>query len=41
MDEWGTWHQAEPETNPAFLYQQNTMRDAIVAALSTAALEFD
>ena len=34
MDEWGTWHEAEPGTNPSFLYQQNTMRDAIVAALS-------
>lgn len=34
MDEWGTWHQAEPGTNPAFLFQQNTMRDAIVAAVS-------
>ena len=34
MDEWGTWHEAEPGTNPAFLFQQNTMRDAIVAAVS-------
>lgn len=34
VDEWGTWYLAEPDTNPAFLYQQNTMRDAIVAALS-------
>ncbi len=32
VDEWGTWHRVEPGTNPAFLYQQNTMRDAIVAA---------
>lgn len=32
VDEWGNWHDAEPGTNPAFLYQQNTMRDAIVAA---------
>lgn len=34
IDEWGTWHLAEEGTNPAFLYQQNTMRDAIVAALT-------
>lgn len=34
MDEWGTWHEVEPGKNPAFLFQQNTMRDAIVAAVS-------
>ena len=34
IDEWGTWHDVEPGTNPGFLYQQNTMRDAIVAAIS-------
>lgn len=34
VDEWGTWYDVEPGTNPAFLYQQNTMRDAIVAALT-------
>jgi alpha-N-arabinofuranosidase len=34
IDEWGTWHDVEPGTNPGFLYQQNTMRDALVAALS-------
>ncbi|MDP2035835.1 MAG: alpha-N-arabinofuranosidase, partial [Ignavibacteria bacterium] len=34
VDEWGTWFAVEPGTNPAFLYQQNTMRDAIVAASS-------
>ena len=34
VDEWGTWHQVEPGTNPAFLYQQNTMRDAMVAAIT-------
>ncbi len=33
VDEWGTWYEPEPGTNPAFLYQQNTMRDALVAAL--------
>lgn len=32
VDEWGTWHPVEPGTNPAFLYQQNTLRDALVAA---------
>jgi alpha-L-arabinofuranosidase len=34
IDEWGTWYQVEPGTNPGFLYQQNTMRDAQVAAIS-------
>ena len=34
VDEWGTWYDVEPGTNPGFLYQQNTMRDAMVAALS-------
>jgi alpha-N-arabinofuranosidase len=34
VGEWGTWHQPAPGTNPGFLYQQNTLRDAIVAALS-------
>ena len=34
VDEWGTWHDPEPGTNPGFLYQQNTLRDAMVAALS-------
>ncbi len=34
VDEWGCWHDVEPGTNPGFLYQQNTMRDAMVAALS-------
>ena len=32
MDEWGTWHGVEPGTNPGFLYQQNTIRDAVAAA---------
>jgi alpha-N-arabinofuranosidase len=31
VDEWGTWYQAEPGTNPSFLYQRNTIRDAVVA----------
>jgi len=34
LDEWGTWFEVEPGTNPGHLYQQNTMRDAMVAALS-------
>ena len=34
VDEWGTWYAVEPGTHPRFLYQQNTMRDAIVAALT-------
>ena len=34
VDEWGTWHLVEPGTNPGFLYQQNTMRDALVAAIN-------
>ena len=34
VDEWGTWWDVEPGTNPGFLYQQNSIRDAIVAGLS-------
>ena len=34
VDEWGTWWDVEPGTNPGFLFQQNTLRDAIVAGLS-------
>ncbi len=34
IDEWGTWWDVEPGTNPGHLYQQNTMRDALVAAVS-------
>jgi alpha-N-arabinofuranosidase len=34
VDEWGTWHPATPGKNPAFLWQQNTVRDALVAALT-------
>jgi alpha-L-arabinofuranosidase len=33
VDEWGTWFDVEPGTNPGFLYQQNTIRDALVAGL--------
>lgn len=32
VDEWGTWHPVEKGTNPAFLFQQNSLRDALVAA---------
>jgi alpha-N-arabinofuranosidase len=32
VGEWGAWHDVEPGTNPGFLYQQNTLRDAVVAA---------
>ena len=31
VDEWGGWYNVEPGTNPGFLYQQNTMRDAVLA----------
>ena len=34
VDEWGTWYNVEPGTNPGFLYQQNTIRDALVAGLN-------
>jgi alpha-N-arabinofuranosidase len=31
VDEWGGWYDVEPGSNPGFLYQQNTMRDAVLA----------
>ena len=34
VDEWGTWYDVEPNTEPGFLYQQSTLRDAVVAALN-------
>ena len=34
LDEWGTWWDEEPGSIPGHLYQQNTMRDAMVAAFS-------
>jgi alpha-N-arabinofuranosidase len=34
VDEWGTWYDVEPGTNPRFLYQQNSLRDALVAGLT-------
>lgn len=33
VDEWGCWHKCEPGTNPGFLYQQNTVRDAVEAGI--------
>lgn len=33
VGEWGAWHEVEPGTNPGFLYQQNSLRDALVAAI--------
>lgn len=32
VDEWGIWTDVEPGTNPGFLYQQNSLRDALIAA---------
>ena len=32
VDEWGTWFNVEPGTNPGWLYQQSTMRDAVIAS---------
>jgi alpha-N-arabinofuranosidase len=34
VDEWGGWYDVEPGTNGAFLFQQNTMRDAMIAGLT-------
>ncbi len=34
IDEWGIWTDVEPGTNPGFLYQQNTMRDALAAGMN-------
>ena len=34
VDEWGCWYDVEEGTNPGFLYQQNTMRDALVAGIN-------
>ena len=34
VDEWGAWYNVEPGTNPGFLYQQNTMRDAMLAGMT-------
>ncbi|OPJ61328.1 alpha-N-arabinofuranosidase [Clostridium oryzae] len=34
VDEWGGWYDVEPGTNPGFLYQQNTLRDALIAGVT-------
>jgi alpha-N-arabinofuranosidase len=34
VDEWGGWYDVEPNTNPGFLFQQNTMRDAMLAGVT-------
>lgn len=34
VDEWGIWTDVEPGTHPGFLYQQNSMRDALIAGLT-------
>ncbi len=34
VDEWGGWYNVEEGTNPGFLYQQNTMRDAMIAGMT-------
>jgi alpha-N-arabinofuranosidase len=34
VDEWGTWFDPEPGSTPGFLYQQNTLRDALVAGIT-------
>lgn len=34
VDEWGSWFRSEPGTNPHFLFQQNTLRDAVLAAIT-------
>jgi alpha-N-arabinofuranosidase len=31
VGEWGVWLSTEPGTNPRFLYQQNSLRDALLA----------
>jgi len=33
IGEWGIWHDVEPGTPPGFLYQQSTVRDALVAGI--------
>lgn len=34
VDEWGTWYAPEAGTEPGFLRQQNSLRDALVAAMT-------
>jgi alpha-L-arabinofuranosidase len=33
FDEWGSWYDPDPGSNPGFLVQRNTLRDALLAAL--------
>jgi alpha-N-arabinofuranosidase len=39
VDEWGTWFNQEPNSTPGFLYQQNTIRDALVAGVTLNILQ--
>jgi alpha-L-arabinofuranosidase len=39
VDEWGNWYDVEPGTNSGFLYQQNTLRDALTAAMTLDILQ--
>lgn len=34
VDEWGTWYDVTGDDDPGFLYQQNSLRDAVVAGLN-------
>ena len=34
VDEWGTWYDSEPGRDLGALYQQNTLRDAVAAAIN-------
>ena len=34
VDEWGGWYDTDPDAGGAALYQQNTMRDAMIAGLT-------
>lgn len=34
VDEWGGWYDVEPGTKPGFLFQQNSMRDAMIAGIT-------
>jgi alpha-N-arabinofuranosidase len=34
VDEWGAWHAPLAGSNPAFLFQQNSIRDAILASIN-------
>ena len=39
VDEWGTWYDPMPGTNPGFLRQENTIRDAVVAGASLLTIQ--